>query len=513
MTSVAAGACVGVVGAGTMGSGIAEVAARSGHPVRLLDAAPGAGTAAVAALCGRLSRDVDKGRLERARADEVADRVEVVDDVAAMAGCALVVEAVAERLDVKQQLLTALEEVLDATALLATNTSSLSVTAIAAPLRHPGRVDGMHYFNPAPRMRLVEVVRGEDTAEDVVEAATDLARAWGKTPVACTSTPGFIVNRVARPFYGEAQRMVEEGIADPATIDLVLRECGGFPMGPFELTDLVGQDVNLAVSRSVWEQTFGDPRYAPTVFQQRLVDAGRLGRKTGRGVYDYRDGADGARPPVASEPRRPVPEPVRVHDNCSFGPMASFFERVAAVVPVELVPNGEDDRSGALLPDGALLQVTSGARATYFGPDATGGLILLDWAHDPARCTRVVLSAGAGCSSKAIDAAVGLCQAAGVDVTLVRDGPGCVVARTVAMIVNEAVELVTRREATASDVDVAMVLGTGYPSGPLEWGDRVTADWVHRALQSLSWEYPSGRYRPSLALDDAARVDGKLRDL
>src|SRR5919199_646050 len=184
------------------------------------------------------------------------------------------------------------------------------IALVAAGLRHAERVVGLHFFNPADRMRLVEVVRGDATAPEVVEVAVDLARAWDKTPVVCASTPGFVVNRVARPYYGEAQRLVEEGVADPATVDAVLREAGGFPLGPFELTDLVGQDVNLAVTRSVWEQTFHDPRYAPTVFQQRLVDAGRLGRKTGRGVFTYDDQGRATDATPATEPRRPAPSRV-----------------------------------------------------------------------------------------------------------------------------------------------------------------------------------------------------------
>lgn len=523
MTRVGADATVGVVGAGTMGAGIAEVAARAGHPVRLLDAEPGAATAATSALGGRLARDVEKGRLDQAGADGVLARVEVVDDVAALAGCALVVEAVAERLDVKQQLFAALEDVLEPGALLATNTSSLSVTAVAAPLRHPGRVVGLHFFNPAPRMRLIEVVRGEDTDPSVVEAATELARAWGKTPVACTSTPGFIVNRVARPYYGEAQRMVEEGVADPATIDLVLRECGGFPMGPFELTDLVGQDVNLAVSRSVWEQTFGDPRYAPTVFQQRLVDAGRLGRKSGRGVFDYREGADGARPPVASAPPQPMPGRVHRASGDSWGFMEAFLDRVAAA-GVDFADLPSDDQRdvvvGAIyLPDHGMLLPTGARSTSYLGLQSPvdhveiSGVVSVDWVHDPAGCARVLLAPSFACSQRVLAAAIGFCQAAGVQVTVIRDSAGMVVARTVAMVVNEAAELLARGEATAADIDTAMVLGTGYPSGPLAWGDHIGPDAVGDALASLQWDMPSGRYRPSPLLADAHSTGRQLRDI
>src|SRR4051812_17598347 len=292
---------VAVIGSGTMGAGIAEVAARAGHAVRLHDIRPNAAARAVADLARRLDRDVARGRLERSGADDVLARGRVVERLDDLAGCGVVVEAVAEDLEVKRTLLRAVEDVtgqgVGREVVLATNTSSLSITAIAAALRRPGLLVGLHFFNPAPRMSLVEVVRGDATDPKVVDTAAELVRDWGKTPVLCASTPGFVVNRVARAFYGEAQRLAEAGVASPATIDAVLREAGGFPMGPFQLTDLVGQDVNLAVSTSVLKQTYHDPRHAPTQFQRRLVDAGRLGRKNGRRVYAYsaeRRGADAA---------------------------------------------------------------------------------------------------------------------------------------------------------------------------------------------------------------------------
>ena len=365
---------------------------------------------------------------------------------------------------------------------------------------------------------LVEVVRGDACAPDVVEAAAEMARAWGKTPVVCTSTPGFIVNRVARPYYGEAQRMVEEGVADPATVDAVLREAGGFPMGPFELTDLVGQDVNLAVSRSVWEQTFGDPRYAPTVFQQRLVDAGRLGRKTGHGVFQYADGkAVDAEP--ATAPRRSAPAVLErvVHgEDRGFSVMEPFLARAAAAgVAFEVVDESDDEISvdpGIRLPGGAMLLEQQGESATTTWGEG-GAVVLLDWAHDPATCTRVALSPSPDTPQESLDAAIGLCQAAGAAVSVVGDSPGGVVARTVAMLVNEAVELVARGEASAEDVDVAMLLGTGYPSGPLEWGDRLGQLTVATIIERLHEAFPTGRYRAGLALTRSVRAGVNLRDL
>jgi 3-hydroxybutyryl-CoA dehydrogenase len=512
---------VAVIGAGTMGGGIAEVAARAGHRVRLHDARPGAAEGALEEVRGRVERDVTRGRLDQAQATELLGRVQVADSLDELAGCALVVEAVVEDLRVKQELLRAVEEVtgqgVGREVVLASNTSSLSITAVGAGLARPGLLVGLHFFNPAPRMALVEVVRGDATDPKVVDAATELVRDWGKTPVQCSSTPGFVVNRVARPFYGEAQRLAERGAGSPATIDAVLREAGGFPMGPFRLSDLVGQDVNLAVSTSVWEQTYHDPRYAPTQFQRRLVDAGRLGRKSGRGVYAY--AAD--RTPLDAEPdtapQRPAPAVVELVEY-DFGPMTPFLDRIAAN-GVEIRQVALDDSEvmeelpGLRLPGGGLLRVTDGSTARSWGLEAPEGVVLLDWAHDPATCTRVALLAPRDLDPVVLDAAVGLCQAAGVEVSVLGDVAGGVVARTVAMLVDEAVDLVARGEATATDVDVAMLLGAGYPSGPLEWGDRVGALRIASVLGELHDEVPTGRYRMSPRLDEAIAAEENLRDL
>ena len=293
---------VGVVGAGAMGRGIAQVAAAAGHRVLLSDAMPEVVDRARDTIRSGLARDVAKGRLDQPRADALLARIENVgattSGLGAFAECGLVIEAVAEDLAVKRALFAALEAVVARESILATNTSSLSVAAIGAATTHADRVVGMHFFNPAPLMALVEVVPAITTAPDITERTRALATAWGKTTVVATDTPGFIVNRVARPFYGEALRMLEEGIADVATIDWALRDVGGFRMGPFELMDLIGNDVNFAVTTSVFEGFFYDPRYRPSLVQRRLVDAGLLGRKRERGYYDYRAGA------VAPEPAR-----------------------------------------------------------------------------------------------------------------------------------------------------------------------------------------------------------------
>lgn len=392
MTAADVPMTIGVVGAGAMGRGIAQVAAAAGHPVVLGDANAAMVRHARDAIAKSLARDVEKGRREQDDADaillRVADAGALTAGHGAYGSCGMVIEAVVERLDAKRALFAELERVVDARCVLATNTSSLSVTAIAGRCTHGERVIGVHFFNPAWVMPLVEIVPAITTGAAVLDDVTALVRGWGKTTVRATDTPGFIVNRVARPFYGESLRMLEEGIADAPTIDWAMREFGGFRMGPFELMDFIGNDVNYAVTQSVFESFFFDPRYRPSLTQRRLVEAGLLGRKTGRGYYDYRDGAG-------------RPEPVR-------------------------------------------------------------------------------------------------------DESLGRD----IVARTLAMLVNEAADAARMRVASPADIEVAMTRGVNYPKGLLAWGDEIGAATVLARLDALQAEYGDDRYRPSPLLRRCAR-DGR----
>ena len=398
---------VGVVGAGAMGRGIAQVAAAAGHPVVLADARPGAAADGRAAIAADLAKLVERGKMDAARREGILTLITSVDDpperhahldsrpplvnIESFAHCDLIIEAIVEDLAVKRDLFRRLSHAVAPETVLATNTSSLSIASIAADAADASRVIGLHFFNPPPVLPLVEVVPWSGTSPAAADACVALMTAWGKTPVRCTDTPGFIVNRVARPFYGEALRIADEALADYATIDWAMKDIGGFRMGPFELMDFIGNDVNFAVTQSVYESFFHEARFRPSLTQQRLVAAGWLGRKTKRGFFDYRDGA-------------PTAEPTR---DPSLG--ASIVERIRA------------------------------------------------------------------------------------------------------MLINEAVDALRLRVASAEAIDLAMQRGVNYPKGLLAWCDELGAARVLETMESLYAEYREERYRPSPLLRRAAQDDTKFR--
>lgn len=484
---------VGVVGSGAMGQGIAQVAAQAGHPVLLVDSRPGAAASAVAAIAKTLNGLVDKGKRTAAERDATLARLTAMDGLSDLAPAGLVIEAIVEDLDVKRRLFAELEGVVGPDAILTTNTSSLSVTAIAAGVKRPERLAGLHFFNPAPLMALVEIVSGLATDPAIAATLFDTARAWGKSPVRCRSTPGFIVNRVARPFYAEGLRLLQEQAGDPASIDAILRESGGFRMGPFELMDLIGHDVNFAVTRSVHAASFGDPRFQPSLIQQELVDAGRLGRKSGRGFYDHSPGAD--RPAIAS--RTAGPRPSRVVVQGDLGPAAALPALLrAAGVSVE-----EEPGVGLLIVDGVTLALTDGrAAGQRAAEDGLKPLVLFDLALDYATATRVAVARANGVSDDALAVAAGLFAALGKAVTVLDDLPGMAVLRTVAMLANEAADAVAQGVASAADVDTAMTKGVNYPLGPLAWAERIGLSRVLGALDALARTYGEDRYRASALL-------------
>ena len=482
---------IGVIGAGAMGSGIAQVALNAGHPVVLHDAAPAAlahGLASIRASYGKL---LEKGKISRPQHDERIARLHggALQD---LAPAALVIEAIVERLDVKIEVLSQVERLLQPSAIIASNTSSLSITAIAAGLQRPQQVVGMHFFNPAPLLPLVEVVRGKASDRQALDTVFDTARAWNKIPVHCSSTPGFIVNRIARPFYGEALRLLAEGAADVATLDRVLRQAGGFRMGAFELMDMIGHDINYAVTRSVYDALYQDPRYKPSLLQKELVDAGWLGRKSGRGFYRH-----DAVAPTTPEPAMPAedlsPPPVReVAAEGELGVAAALIDLAHQAGLAVRVTDGAD----VLHVDGVTLALTDGRSATERYA-ADGVQVLFDLALDYRSAGAIAVARADQAPPASLQTAIAFFRRLGKQVVVLDDCPGLVVMRTVAMLANEAADAVQQGIAAPADVDLAMVNGVNYPLGPLAWADQVGIAHIGRVIRHLGQGYGEDRYRLS----------------
>lgn len=468
---------VAVIGSGTMGIGIAEVAATAGQNVLLHDLSTDAIARALAGLAERLDARVARGKLGAQGREQILARIRPAAELAALASADLVIEAASEKLEIKQALFARLGEICAPHAWLTSNTSSISITAIAAGVRHPERVAGLHFFNPAPVMRLVEVVSGMASSPEVVEQLCQCVTAWGKQPVRCRSTPGFIVNRVARPFYAEAWRALEERVAAPEAIDTALREAGGFPMGPLALTDLIGQDVNFAVTGSVFNAFWQERRFLPSLLQQELVLAGRLGKKSGQGVYRWPQGAEEVR----------------------------FCAPVAADRQARTVQALPDANGSAIRLDEVLLLETCGETAQAVANRRHCPVVLTDHSNGDL----VVIAAAASNSPLDTDKAIHHLQQQGKRVLQVADYPGLLVWRTVAMLVNEALDALQKGVATEEDIDTAMRLGVNYPRGPLAWGEQLGWRRVLQLLDNLQRHYGEERYRPCSLLRQRALLEGR----
>ncbi len=502
MEALAKGSVVAVIGSGAMGSGIAQIAAASGHEVRLFDTRPDAAAKAINEIGKVYDKLVEKGRMGAVDADLARERLKTVDTLAQVADASLVIEAIVENLDAKRKLFADLEGIVDERCILATNTSSISVTAIAAPLRHPERLVGMHFFNPVPLMALVEVISGLATSKAVADTVYATAEAWGKDPVHAKSTPGFIVNRVARPYYAEALRLLLERAADPATLDAIMRDCGGFRMGPFELMDLIGHDVNFSVTQSVHAAYYGDQRYTPSILQQELVNAGFLGRKSGRGFYRY--GTDAVKPAPQVEPAQERPNTVGISvrreiTNSIVSPMeARLLAAGFSVTHREPLAGAEKHEAPAFHCNGAAIFLTDGRSATErAAANNHPNTVVYDLLLDHAKATRIALARADQCSEEAYYSVVGMFQAAGFEVTRIDDVPGMAVMRTVAMLANEAADAVNQGVCSAIAVDIAMQKGVNYPRGPLAWADGVGIGHVVTVLANLAATYGEDRYRVS----------------
>jgi 3-hydroxybutyryl-CoA dehydrogenase len=493
---------VGVVGAGAMGRGIAQVAAVAGLDVLLFDARTDAPAAAKAAIGESLARQVERGRMTADAADAAVGRIACAARLEELKAADLVIEAIVEDLAAKQAVFRQLEAIVADSAVLASNTSSLSITAIAAACERPERVAGLHFFNPVPAMQLVEVVPGLATEERVVEALLTLAGRIGKRAVRVGDTPGFLVNHVSRGYGPEALRILSESIATAPDIDAIMRACG-FRMGPIELLDLTGMDVSLPVMEQIYRDYYEEPSYRPSLIARRHLAAGFLGRKSGRGFYEYAEGKKIV-PPGASRPAG-SPGPIWIDPQaCNAEALSRRFSDAGA----------EIDESDA--PSSAATCVVA-----PLGRDATTTAVALSL--DAGRVVAVDTLLG-GASPLAVmrtpltepERAAGIARMLGTSdapLPVINDSPGFVAQRILAMIVNVACGVAQQRIAAPPEIDLGARLGLAYPKGPLEWGDEVGASRIVEILDALYDAYRDPRYRASIWLRRRAQLGVSLLTL
>ena len=480
---------LGIVGTGFMGRGIAQVAAQAGIEARMYDARSGGAEGARDGIATQLRALVQKGRIEAPDCEKALARLQPVGSLADLAPCGIVVEAIVEDLESKRELFRALEEVVAADCILATNTSSLSVTAIAAACREPARVAGLHFFSPVPLMKIVEVIDGARTSPGVVEALMELARTLGHLPVRAKDTPGFLVNHAGRGYGTEALRLLAEGVAEYETLDDILRDGAGFRLGPFELLDLTGLDVSQPVMDSIYHQFYEEPRFRPTPLLAQRRAAGLLGRKAGEGFYRYQDGkrVGAAKPPPAAQAPA-VPVWVSARDREAQGRVTAILSSGGIALDGGAAPGPESlcvvlpwagDATGAALAEG-LDPTRTVALDTAFGLD-----------------TRRTLMRTPVTAPGWVDAARAAFAAGGVPVSVIRDSFGFVAPRVVCHVVNVACDIAQQRIANPADIDRAVTLGLGYRQGPLAMGDALGGRRVLELLDGLHAHSGDPRYRAS----------------
>ena len=491
---------LGVIGAGAMGAGIAQSALMAGLGVILHDSSGAALAKAQGEVRARLARLVEKGQMTREAVADCERRLTLAQRLEELAPAQIVVEAIIEQLEPKQRLFTALEHVVSADTVLATNTSSLPVAAIARVCRHRERVCGLHFFNPVPLMRLVEVIRATDTSERTMEVAFALARRLGKTAVRVKDVPGFLVNLLGRAYITEALQIQHEGVASVATIDRIMREAAGFRMGPFELMDLTGIDVNFPATRAVYESFQHDPRLKTTILHESLLMAGQLGRKSGRGFYTYGENNtpvpsdDGRDADPAPPPGGGAPSAWLAEEAPGFALLAERGVKLVSADAAEIIlvsPGGED-------------AATTTAR---LGLDPRK-VVAVDFIGGEKGFLTLMAPIGGDEAARKLAAYL---RGTGFAVAVVKDSPGFVAPRILAMIVNLACEIAALGIGTPDDIDVAMRLAQNYPRGPFEWGESIGARRVHDMLRQMQDVTGSDRYRPSLWLRRRALLGLSLR--
>jgi 3-hydroxybutyryl-CoA dehydrogenase len=477
---------IGVVGTGAMGRGIAQVAVTGGMSALLFDAADGAAAKAREFVCGMLDRNVEKGRMETAEAEAAKSRLSVVDTLSGLAPCHLVVEAIVENIAIKQEVFTSLEKIVAEDAIIASNTSSIRIASIAAACERKDRIAGLHFFNPVPLMRLVEVIRALHTSDKTADTLMTIGKFMGRTPVIAKDGPGFLVNLGGRAYTTEAMRLLHEGVASAAQIDAVMRDCCNFRMGPLELADLTGIDVNFPVSKIILDGYFQDQRLATSPIHEAMMSAGLLGRKTGAGFYTYDSdgtqsgGGAAADHETAAEPAQQV---IIIEEDEE---LKELFVQAGAEVlhaddgssPIVCAPIGEDCTSAAVRLN------ADHAR-----------LVAVDTLTPCDKRITIMTAPGADVGSR--DAVAARLASTGIKVTAIGDSFGFIAPRMRAMIANLGCEMAQTGVAVPEDIDTAMTLGLNYPIGPIALTDAMGPEIVLALLDAFFGITGDPRYRPS----------------
>ncbi|HTE15725.1 MAG TPA: 3-hydroxyacyl-CoA dehydrogenase [Burkholderiales bacterium] len=493
---------VGVIGTGAMGRGIVQVTAAGGMNVLMTDARPGAAAEARDFIAKMLDRAADKGSMSKAEAAAATARIRIVDSHRDMKSCHVVIEAIVENLDAKRALFGELEDVVTPDCILVSNTSSMSVTTIGAKLKTPQRFAGFHFFNPVPLMKLVEVISGLLTEEWVCDSLMALGRRMTREPVRLTDAPGFLVNQVGRGFTLEASHLVYEGISNFADVDRVMRDVGGFRMGPFELMELTGLDVTQPASSLIYNQFFQEPRYRPNLIMQERYEAGVLGRKSKKGFYNYDAEMKAIVPPEKPAPAaRPESVWVSAVEAQGSAKLKELLSKLGASVEAGATPSAK----ALILVTPIGEDATTAATSQGLDPKRT---VAVDTLFPMVKRRTIMTTPITDAAYR--DAAHGLLASDGVPVTVCRDSPGFIAQRIVAMIVNIGCSIAQSRTSVPSDIDKAVTLGLNYPNGPFKFADVLGVQNVHRILDTMNKIYADPRYRPNIWLTRRAKLGVSL---
>lgn len=486
---------IAVIGSGTMGIGIVQLAILNNHPTYLFDLDLAKSQQAVEVLKKTLHKLVEKGKYTQTQINDALAQLIISSDITQLQDAQLVIEAIVEKKEVKQSVFKQLAEICGQDTIFASNTSSISITAISSTIPLPERVVGLHFFNPAPVMKLVEIVKGLKTPLELCEALKTLMLKWNKVPVITKSTPGFIVNRIARPFYSEGFRAIQDNVTTFEKLDYALRESGGFAMGPCELTDLIGQDINFSVTQTVYQEFFEEPRYRPSLIQKELVDAGTWGRKSGQGFYQYDDKNQYERFTISHHtPASYTASNIKVFGKWQEDDLLKRFNlRINQVAEVD-----------EIILDDICIRPSQGESAIL--SDQKRKLVLLDWHHDFIQANSVVVSHNALCSSQDQQKVEQWFALQNIQVMWISDHPGLLTLRTIATLINEACEASLHNIAIQDDIDQAMRYGVNYPCGPYAWLRKIGAKRILNTLQNLYEIYGEEKYRPSIYLKKLVAV-------